>query len=393
MARTYHVYCQVPFCKRRCPYCCFVYAFPENELTDLSLIDSYVNALIEEINNNEFPECQLDSIVFGGGTPSLITVTHARSVLEAIHKKVNSFSSVRWISMEATPDSVTLEKMTGFREAGINRLSIGIQSFFSEELVLLGRTNTVPQAHEAICNARKAGFDALNLDLMFGFPGNTFERFSRSFDLALEHSPENISIYANTFSFFQSESYLTKMKERGIEAPGKEEKVAMFRYAVEKLITSGYEQVNAFLYSKPNYVFDYEIDVFTISRNILGFGPFSVSYCSDGSYLGHPFIKEYIKKPGDKYFQSSYQENLFKYIMGNITHNGIVERKQTESMFNTQLEDLINCDQPSKSATELLISKGYASLDDKGLWVKNEVLTDAVIELWDLNEQLYTRSD
>lgn len=389
MVGNYHVYCQIPFCKKRCPFCCFVYAFPEDDLTDLSLIDSYVDALIREINKHDFPERRLDSIVFGGGTPSLISVKQAKAILGAIRSRVKLNSDPRWISIEATPDSITPEKLNGFKEAGINRLSIGIQSFYSEELGLLGRTNSVSQAHRAISNARSAGFAVLNIDLMFGFPGNTFERWRKSLDLALESDPENISVYVNTYSFFQEKSYLARMKEKGISSPAKEEKVEMFRYAIKKLLALGYERVNAFLYSKPNCVFDYEKDVFRINKNILGFGPFSASHCSNGSFLGHPFIKEYIKNPGGKYFKHSYQEDLFKYIMGNITHNGIVDRCQAEAMFDKEFEDLINGDGLSKSAVDRLIAGGYAALDNKGLRVKDDNLAEVVIELWDINEQAF----
>ncbi len=384
MTSTYHIYCHIPFCKMRCPFCCFVDPFLNKELLDLSLISDFVKALKEEILSYDFPDLPLESIVFGGGTPSLLSPEQAQEILSAIDLKTKGMGKhPRWVSFEATPDTATIEKLKGFYEAGFNRVSIGIQSFFETELRLLGRSNSKSQALSAISNAKKIGFEATNIDLFCGFPGNTFESWWQNVNEALELDVENISIYVYTFSYAGSDKYVKALQSGGFTCPPKEEIIRMFRYAMERFQKQGYVPVNYFLYSKPRAVCNYERDLFRMANNIIGFGPFSTSHCSDVIYVTYPSIKEYIKNPFHKHLSSPYRSNTFQYFFGNIMHNGWIDRDKAKGIFQERLEDVLEKDELTREIVKVFLDTGYGCFDARGFHIREELLPEVIVELWD----------
>ena len=167
------IYLHIPFCKHRCAYCDFnTYAGQED------LIPAYVNALINEINFVGQQTTQLSNhqtihtIFFGGGTPSLLSAPQFDSILRAL-RAAFTFTADAEISIEANPGTISPEKLNAIRESGINRISFGVQSANTEELRMLERIHDFFTVIEAVSTARKAGFDNLNLDLIYGLPEQT----------------------------------------------------------------------------------------------------------------------------------------------------------------------------------------------------------------------------
>ena len=191
------IYVHVPFCVKKCNYCDFL-SFPLKRETDCSEVENYVNALQKEICNPfKMPEspAEVDTIYLGGGTPSLLSGRQIGTILETIRRKFSVKSDAE-ITMECNPGTVTAESLRAFRDLGINRLSIGIQSAVEKELSLLGRIHTFSQAKQAVFWAREAGFTNLSVDLMSAVPGQTIASYEHSLRKILALEPQHISSYS-----------------------------------------------------------------------------------------------------------------------------------------------------------------------------------------------------
>jgi oxygen-independent coproporphyrinogen-3 oxidase len=186
-------YVHIPFCRRRCPYCDFAVVDMSRAV---SPIDRYVDALVAEIAMER--EWQpLHAVNFGGGTPSALSVEQIGSVLQAISSRFGLVDGAE-ISLEANPEDWIKEYAGRLRQVGVNRVSLGVQSFDDDVLASLGREHTARQGAQAVANARAVDFPAVNLDLIFGTPGESMESWLHTVDLALELQTEHLSAYALT---------------------------------------------------------------------------------------------------------------------------------------------------------------------------------------------------
>ncbi|RUR17620.1 radical SAM family heme chaperone HemW [Legionella sp. km535] len=193
--RPLSLYIHIPWCIRKCPYCDFNSHKSPDALPELQ----YVRALIEDLQSDltQFPVREITSIFIGGGTPSLFSA-EAYNILFTQLKQLLPFAPDIEITMEANPGSVEQQRFTEYRQTGINRLSLGIQSFNPVHLKALGRIHDEHQAHTAIIAARAAGFDNLNLDIMHGLPNQSVEQGLADLTTALSHQPEHLSWYQLT---------------------------------------------------------------------------------------------------------------------------------------------------------------------------------------------------
>ena len=189
------LYVHMPWCVHKCPYC----DFNSHELrTDLPST-GYINALLRDLDYalNMITKRPLQSIFIGGGTPSLLPAESYVELLDAVAKRLSLADDIE-ITLEANPGTVEAGRFRAYRDAGINRLSLGIQSFSDEQLRKLGRIHDSRQAEAAIHTARKAGFDNINLDLMFGLPGQDNVQAIADLNSAIGHAPEHLSWYQLT---------------------------------------------------------------------------------------------------------------------------------------------------------------------------------------------------
>ncbi len=189
------LYVHVPWCVRKCPYCDFNSHAADDELPE----EEYVQALIRELDI-ELPYAQgrqLTSIFFGGGTPSLFSAESIGRIIQAARRRIGFHEDIE-ITLEANPGTFEQEKFTGYRSVGVNRLSIGIQSFNDLHLQKLGRIHSGENAIAAVTMARQAGFDNFNLDLMHGLPGQTEAEALSDLQQAINLAPSHISWYQLT---------------------------------------------------------------------------------------------------------------------------------------------------------------------------------------------------
>lgn len=183
------LYFHIPFCRRRCGYCDFI-TFAGFE----RLIPAYIQALKKQVNlfSEDIP---VHTVYFGGGTPSLVSPDLYIDLFDTVRRCFRVLDGAE-ISLEANPGTVTLGSLKGYRRAGFNRVSFGMQSVRGDELRLLDRQHSLADITGAMQNARKAGFDNINLDLIFGLPGQTLDAWKESLAVALDFHPEHLSVYS-----------------------------------------------------------------------------------------------------------------------------------------------------------------------------------------------------
>ncbi len=230
------VYVHVPFCLQRCSYCDF------NTYTGLLLLeDAYVEALTDEVRlrAERSVSVKARTLYFGGGTPSLLQLDHVASVIEAVRSEMR----LPWdaeVTLEANPGTFSGTYPADLLEAGVTRLSLGVQSSHSHELVMLGRLHTWQEAVESYALARRAGFDNISLDLMYGLPGQSPELWLETVDRCLDLGPDHLSLYALTLEPGTPLAETLMLHE--VEPPDGDLAADMYEAASERLHEAGFWQ-------------------------------------------------------------------------------------------------------------------------------------------------------
>jgi oxygen-independent coproporphyrinogen-3 oxidase len=254
----YSIYIHIPFCLKRCYYCDF------NTYAGLdSLIPEYVWALQQEIQilaSKQDERLPVHTLFFGGGTPSLLPIGAVHEILGTL-QKIFDFESAAEISLEANPGTLSPSSLSYLYAAGVNRLSLGIQSAQPRELRLLGRQHTYQDASQALKWARQAGFDNLNLDLIFGLPEQTLAHWQSTLTQALDLDPEHFSLYALTI---EPGTPMFDWASRGlISTPDPDLAADMYDWACEALESAGYIQYEISNFAKHDAQFTIHNSSFT----------------------------------------------------------------------------------------------------------------------------------
>ena len=270
------LYIHFPFCRRKCRYCSFVSY--ENREAD---IPGYINAIKMEMAEYAGGEC-VGSIYFGGGTPSLLTAVQIGDVLAAIRSRF-SVSGAAEITIEANPGTVDLTCLTDIRKLGVNRLSLGVQSLRDSELALLGRIHSVFGAKEALQMARKSGFDNINLDLIYGLPGQSLADWRGTLDIALAMAPEHLSLYA--LSLEAGTLIWQAVKEKRLPAIDPDLVADQYELAEDILVAHGYRHYEISNWAKPRRQCRHNL-VYWQNQPYLGIGVAAHSYL-DGHRLAN----------------------------------------------------------------------------------------------------------
>ncbi|MGC1106825.1 MAG: radical SAM family heme chaperone HemW [Candidatus Acidiferrales bacterium] len=232
------VYVQVPFCQTKCTYCNF-----HTGVFSRSLYAPYVDAVCREIRRRStLRDAHVDTVYIGGGTPSLLDPADLARILAAIRESGNG----EWeeVTLEADPETITSEKATAWRSAGVNRISMGVQSFDDKELRAAGRMHRREDIYRAVGCLRGAGFDNLSMDLIAGLAFQTRERWESSVDELIALRPEHASIYlleVDEGSRLGKEILRGGEKYKAAEVPSDDEMADFYEHACEKLGRSGYE--------------------------------------------------------------------------------------------------------------------------------------------------------
>lgn len=273
------LYLHIPFCEHKCIYCDFYSVAPNGQgaAEYRSLIGRFLAALEREIDlRGSDPRFQApyETIFLGGGTPSLLDPSNIEEILGQLKGRF-SIAKDAEITLETNPGTVDRQKLKAFREAGVNRLSVGIQSFHEDDLKFLTRIHSANQATDCINNAYEAGFENVSLDLIFALPGETMERWRTNLEKAMTLRPTHISCYSLIVEENTPLHRMVAAKQVTPLAP--ERDAELYEYTIGFLASHGYEQYEVSNFCKPGFRSKHNSRYWD-HGNYLGFGPSAHSF-------------------------------------------------------------------------------------------------------------------
>lgn len=292
------LYIHVPFCKKKCPYCDF-YSLPFSD----ELEKSYVKAVVRNIKSRK--GIVLDSIYFGGGTPSILSIKAYEEIFSAINTNFSLENAE--ISLEANPSTVTLEKLIKLKKIGFNRISFGVQSCVDEELKKLGRLHDFQQAANAVINAKKAGFDDISCDLMLGIIGQTSQSLKYTIEKLTSLPITHISAYMlkiEASTAYNNADIINQLPDEDLVAD-------MYLQAIEELSKQNFEQYEISNFSKQGFECKHNLKYWRCEE-YLGIGPSSHSFLNGkrfavksnlNEFLDNDFQVVYITEENPKTFE------------------------------------------------------------------------------------------
>ncbi len=282
------LYIHIPFCIRKCAYCDFLSAPAAPEVQE-----AYVGQLLQEIAaSKKLPEdYEAVTVFFGGGTPGILKGELLCTILRALRDRFSVREDAE-ITVEANPGTVNRDKLVQYREAGVNRISLGLQSADNQELKLLGRIHTWEQFLESFQLARETGFRNINVDLMSALPGQTTESVHRTLERVLTLSPEHISAYSLILE--EGTPFYKRYEGHPELLPSEEEERQMYYDTRDRLCACGYEHYEISNFAKPGYACRHNLGYWE-RTDYKGFGLGAASLLENVRYTNQTDLTEYLK--------------------------------------------------------------------------------------------------
>ncbi len=394
------VYLHIPFCVRKCRHCDFYSLSLCAESTPEDLIQKYVLALRREIaffgQQPAFQGKKIGSLYLGGGTPTLLTIKQLSMLSEEI-KKWFALSESAEITIEANPGTVNEQYLCDLRELGFNRLSLGCQSFINDDLKLLGRIHSAGESSASYAAARAAGFDNINLDLIFGLPGQTTEQWIYNLQQVMDLKPEHLSLYNLQL---EDGTELARLVHDGfLTAPEEDVDAEMYQTAIYYADKNGYVHYEISNFARPGYQSKHNL-VYWHDKFYLGLGAGAHSYYNGCRWSDIRDIKKYChnliavkdlkseKQINDllmlddlleEYEELTPQIEISEFmIMGLRLQEGI-SRKNFAERFKIDIQDIYGKQIDHLTASGLLYSSGdKICLTGRGLLLANQVFVEFV---------------
>lgn len=372
------IYIHIPFCKSRCIYCGFY------STTNKELKERYVDALIREIHMRKDDFARLgtshspsstSTVYFGGGTPSSLSVCDIERIVGALESTFNGTPSE--VTLEMNPDDVTKDYIKAVRQMGINRISMGIQTFDDSRLQFIRRRHNASQAEKAVMAIREEGIHNVSIDLMFGFPNQTMDEWITDIDKAIAMHPTHISAYS---LMYEEGTPLFRMLQKGeISQIDDETSLAMYTELINRLTANGYEHYEISNFAMPGYRSVHNSSYWH-DTPYLGFGAAAHSYNKDTRSWNIPDLKKYIE-----YTESGVLPSESEVIDADTHYNDLITTAlRTREGLN--LDDLpqkyreyalVNA---RKSISEHLLeaTDSHIRLTREGLFVSDMVMSELI---------------
>ena len=366
------LYIHIPFCKSKCIYCDF-YSLPQAE----GQMDRYVSVLcrhLEEISRQATAHL-VDSIYFGGGTPSYLGEQRLCRLLKAVYRYYHVSKDAE-ITLEANPDSAgEWRALRSLRRAGFNRLSLGVQSTDDAQLRQLGRPHTFAQAEAAVSAARLAKLENLSLDLIYGLPGQSMARWQRTVEQAARLEPEHLSCYGLKV---EEGTPLWEMQGR-LEMPDDDLQADMYLWTVERLAELGYQQYEISNFAKPGYESRHNLKYWTLGE-YAGFGPGAHSDLGDARYAYVRDLEAYcngVEAQGDILSENEripQRERDIEYIMLGLRTVRGISRQEFEYRFRLPFGPLQEIMEQFERTGRARMREDRWCLTPEGFLVSNQII-------------------
>ena len=340
------LYIHIPFCKQKCKYCDFI----SFENCEEDIINDYIKALIEEIKfranslktiDNKF---LVKTIYIGGGTPSIINEKHIYNILDTIYDNFEIMNNCE-ISIEVNPGTINETKLKTYKEIGINRLSVGLQTANNRLLKLIGRIHNYEDYYNTIKCAKKIGFTNINTDLIIGLPTQNIYDIEKTLDCVLDLDLTHISVYS---LILEENTELYKMVKSGkYRLPDEEIERYMYWYAKRRLEDNGFIHYEISNFAKPSYRCQHNIDCWN-QKEYLGMGINAASYMSNLRFKNISNLKQYISNIKNNKWQANIiieekqtkRDQMNEYIILGLRMSNGVSLDKFERKFQENLSDI-----------------------------------------------------
>ena len=371
------IYIHIPFCSQRCSYCDFYTRVAPRQ------IDETVNAIVCEIalRHSYLKNDPIQTIYFGGGTPSLLTANQFSRIFEQLYAFF-SINEEAEITFEANPDDLTSTFFESISDLPFNRISIGIQSFDDAQLKLINRRHSGLEAIEAVQNARNAGFYNLSVDLIYGLPTQSIESWEMQLEKAFELNSEHISAYGLTY---EEGTPLHKQRELGrITSAGDAEMIEMHKIMLRKMEAAGYEAYEISNFAKLGLRSQHNSAYWKMTP-YLGLGPSAHSYDGNSRQWNVSSIKLYNQAVADggDFFeleQLSLNDKYNEYIMVALrTKEGVRTNFLSAQFGKSYLEKFNAAAQKYIDVNCLVVSDNYVALTLNGILISNLIIEDCMV--------------
>jgi len=355
-----HIYVHIPFCARICPYCAFY-----KDLLDRSQTSRFCEAILRDLDQ----QCASftltpETIYFGGGTPTALTTSQLELLLGGFHERFDLSSLAEW-TIEANPGSVSARKATLLRKLGVTRVSLGIQSWDNELLKVLGREHNSQQAEQSFHILRAAGFSNVNVDLMFGLPGQTIEQWKSTLAKTIALQPDHISAYCLTY---EEDTEFFLRHARGELLQDTEADAGFFETAMSMLEDADYEHYEISNYARPGFVSVHN-RAYWLGKDYLGVGPSAFSTVGMSRWQNICDYRTYADRVLSGQPPRGFSENLTgemkrteRIALSLRTRDGVATSELRQ--FGQETEELISLGLLRKSSGNFLLTRKGKSLAD-----------------------------
>ncbi|MEP6848474.1 MAG: radical SAM family heme chaperone HemW [Acidobacteriota bacterium] len=364
------VYLHIPFCKSRCSYC----DFATDVYRDNDAVERYVAALCKEIEANE-PVSIVDSIYFGGGTPSLLTAKQVEKILSTV-RSVFEVAGDAEFTMEMNPATVTTETLGDYRSLGISRASFGVQTFDDRSLRLLARGHDANDARSTFSILRDAGFDNISFDLIAGLPNQTQSDWERNLNEAIELSPEHLSLYL--LEIHEGTPLAEQVRSGRQPRPDEDLAAEMYEMMLDKLAAAGYEQYEISNFSRPGFESRHNSKYWRLEP-VFGFGVSAHSFDGFHRYANERDTAKYVKRIenlGSAEISREKIDRASEFAFLGLRLESGIDLSEYEERFQVNLEGKYESELQSLGVSGLIeIVGGRMILTRKGKLFSNEVFS------------------
>jgi oxygen-independent coproporphyrinogen-3 oxidase len=363
----------IPFCKQKCRYCDFHFS------TSLKYKSSLINSLIKEIESKkEILKEPISSIYFGGGTPSLLNNDDLLLILDALNKNYTITPTVE-ITFECNPDDISKTKLNELKNAGINRLSIGIQSFFEDDLQLFNRAHNSDQAKESILLSQDTGFDNITVDLIYGSPLLTQQKWEDNLTQIGKLNIPHLSAY--TLTVEPNTALQHQVKTNQINLPTDEQAIAQFKTLIEVTESFGLTQYEISNFGKEGF-YSFHNSNYWKGVEYLGFGPSAHSYIGNKRFWNVSNNIKYIKSINDNinYWEEETIDEITaynEYILTRLRTIWGIETNYISENFSPLIFNHFNKElAPYLKSSYLQISNNTIKLSKEGIFIADKISSD-----------------
>lgn len=370
------VYIHIPFCRKACHYCNFHFS------TSMQLQEGFVNALLQEIDlQKNYLSQPVSTIYFGGGTPSILPSANITDIISRLEKNLIIENNAE-ITLEANPDDISPEKLNEWKQIGINRLSIGIQSFFQEDLAWMNRAHNAQQAFDCITLAQKAGFNNLTIDLIYSTPTLSDEGWEKNVKTAIALQIPHLSCYALTV---EPKTALEKLiKQKALADVDTEKQARHFELLMQWMKEAGYEHYEISNFAKPGFRSKHNSSYWQ-GKSYLGLGPSAHSFNGTSRQWNVANNALYIQSlsNGVVPFEAEVlttEQQLNEYIMTSLrTMEGISLQNVKQNFGKDKYEYLIKTARPHLNHEHLTIENDYLKTTTQGKLLADGIAADLFV--------------